>query len=268
MAYNLLEKDRVRFIGLVLLNEIINFQTYFPVKPMGNQVFIENYLHILREKGFLTVDKGFYVPTELGREEVVNLYEKYYEYLKLFDLYCAVDLEDASFAFARIFDNFDENQWIDFLSNDRFSDVRVAVADFKGINPIEIVFMSFLNENRFDCSVDGWENTLTSSDVWDEILAICNSAISREYLETDGVLEEIIRQGSVLALENIQKAEEIAASEEEEEENYDEEEEMVTTTTEYVEIVEMPEYEYGYWEPYYDPFYISPIWIAPILLWD
>jgi hypothetical protein len=267
MKYILLEKDRVRFIGLVLLNEIINFQTYFPIKSIGNQAFIEPYLQILRDKGFLTIDKGFYVPTELGREEVVNLYTKYYEYLKLYDLYCAVDLQEGEFAFERIFDNFTEEQWFAFLDNERFSDIRVAVADYKGINPIEIVFLSFLNENRFDCSVDGWENTLTGSDAWDEILEICNTAISREYLEADGVLEDVITQGNILAFENIQKADEIAAGEEtlcfpvegEEEE---------TVTTEYVEIVEMPVYEDTYWEPYYDPFYISPIWIAPILLWD
>ena len=101
MTYTLLEKDRVRFIGLVLLNEIINFQTYFPTNLKGDQLFLEHYLKILFDKGFLRIENGSYVPTELGRQEVVNLYTKYYEYLKLYDLYCAVDLQEGEFAFER-----------------------------------------------------------------------------------------------------------------------------------------------------------------------
>jgi hypothetical protein len=270
MKYTLLEKDKIRFIGLILLNEIINFQTYFSVIPVGDQLFLDHYLKLLNNKGFLRIEKGQYVPTQLGREEVVKLYEKYYEYLKIYDLYCAVDLQEGEFAFSRIFDNFSEDQWIDFLSNERFSDVRVAVADYKGLNPIEIVFLSFLNENRFDCTDEGWAYRLTGPNAWDEILEICNSAISREHLEADGVLDDILSQGTELALNLLAQAEEIAAGEEteEEEENYEVEETVEEEVIEYVEIVEMPTYEYSYWQPYRDPFYVSPIWIAPILLWD
>lgn len=257
MRYNLLEKDRVNFISLVLLNEIVQFQHYFPKNLTGDDIFLSRNLELLEQNGCLRIENGKYVPTEKGRDEVVRLYNKYYEYLKLFDIFCAVDLEAGEFAFNRINDDMSDDQWNAFLNEERFSDVRVAVADFKGMNPIEIVFMSFLNENRFDCGVEGWQKNLTDMAIWDEIVEICNTAIDVDYLKQDGVLEDVIKQGTELAIKLIRLAEEPI---EETEEVIEETEEVVE---EYVEVVEMPVYGYDYWDPYYDPYYVSPLWLIP-----
>ena len=257
MRYNLLEKDRVNFISLVLLNEIVQFQHYFPKNLTGDDIFLSRNLELLEQNGCLRIENGKYVPTEKGRDEVVRLYNKYYEYLKLFDIFCAVDLEAGEFAFNRINDDMSDDQWNAFLNEERFSDVRVAVADFKGMNPIEIVFVSFLNENRFDCGVEGWQKNLTDMAIWDEIVEICNTAIDVDYLKQDGVLEDVIKQGTELAIKLIRLAEEPI---EETEEVIEETEEVVE---EYVEVVEMPVYGYDYWDPYYDPYYVSPLWLIP-----
>lgn len=257
MRYNLLEKDRVNFISLVLLNEIVQFQHYFPKNLTGDDIFLSRNLELLEQNGCLRIENGKYVPTEKGRDEVVRLYNKYYEYLKLFDIFCAVDLEAGEFAFNRINDDMSDDQWNAFLNEERFSDVRVAVADFKGMNPIEIVFMSFLNENRFDCGVEGWQKNLTDMAIWDEIVEICNTAIDVDYLKQDGVLEDVIKQGTELAIKLIRLAEDPI---EETEEVIEETEEVVE---EYVEVVEMPVYGYDYWDPYYDPYYVSPLWLIP-----
>lgn len=267
MKYQILQKDKTKYISLILLNEIIQYQNYFPISLTGNDLFLEHYLKLLTEKGLLRVEGGKYVPTDKGRDEIVSLYAKYEEYLKMFDIYCAVDLEKGEFAFSRIQEDMTTEDWYNFLDEERFSDVRVAVADFKGLNPTEIVFMSFLNENRFDCTVDGWQKNLTGDDVWKEIEEICNTAVSREYLEPDGVLEDVIKQGAEIALQLIKDAENSLNAEEEEEVI----EETITTTEEveeYVDVVEMPVYGYSYYDPYYDPYYISPIWVAAaIILW-
>lgn len=246
MRYKLLEKDRIQFISLVLLNEIIQFQHYFPERLTGNDIFLSRNLEILNNSGMLELRKGQYIPTQKGRDEIVKLYNKYYEYLKLFDIFCAVDLEKGEFAFSSINNDWSEEDWFNFLGDQRFSDVRVAVADFKGMNPIEIVFMSFLNENRFDCDADGWQKTLTDDTIWNEIVEICNTAVDVDYLREGGVLEDVIKQGTEIALELIKTAEDS---------NTEEAEEVITTETieetevieEYVETVEMPYYEYDYW---------------------
>lgn len=263
MKYNILQKDKTKYVCLVLLNEIINFQHYFDVVPHGEEIFIEEYLKIMYDRGVLDIENNQYIPTELGRQELVNLYEKYYDYLKMFDIFCAVDLEQGEFAFSSITNGWSDYEWVEFLENERFSDVRVAVAEFKGLDPIEIVFLSFLNEGRFIIGEGRWEYDLTGDSVWREIEEICNTAITAEYLSEDGVLEDVIKQGTEIALQLIKEGEELEAE-------YDEsEEEIIETTTEvveYVDIVEEPYYPYDYYEPYYDPFYVSPLWIVPCIL--
>ena len=101
--------------------------------------------------------------------------------------------------------------------------------------------------------------------IWFEIKEICNSAISVDYLKEDGVLEDIIKQGTELALKLIKQAEDSLASEDEQEEEVTEEV-IEETTEEYVDVVEMPYYPYSYWDPYYDPYYISPLWLVPAIL--
>jgi hypothetical protein len=267
MAYQLLTRDKIRYIGLVLLNEIIQFQHTFPVVLTGEDVYLDFYLKQLNEKGFLTIKNGKYYATDLGREELVRLYDKYYEYLKFFDVFCAVDLEAGVFAFEEINNpNFTDEDWNNFLADERFTDVRVAVADFKGMDPIEIVFLSFLNENRFDCGVGRWQHDLTGDDVWNEIVEICDTAVSRQYLEADDVLLNVITAGSELALNLIKQAEEDAANQQVQEEVVEEVVEE-TITEEYVDVVDVPCYGYDYFDPYYDPYYISPIWLVPVLLW-
>lgn len=265
MRYELLEKDKDRFISLVLLNEIINQQVYPPVKVTGEDVYLDHHLKVMHAKGLLEVNDGAYVPTQLAHTELQTFYAKYSEYLKLFDIFCAVDLQSGTFAFEEINNPaFDDDRWADYLSNDRFSDVRVAVAQFKGIDPIEIVFMSFLTEGRFEVGVERWQHNLTGNDVWNEIIDICNTAITKEYLDQDGVLENVVKQGAEIALELLKQAEEA--------DNGDDDtlcwpEEVTEVTEEYVEVVEMPVYGYNYYDSYYDPYYISPIWLVPILLW-
>lgn len=268
--YPLLVRDRVKYMCLVLLNEIINFQHYFPTKLVGDDTYLGPYLDKMVENGTLTREAGHYVPTEIGRTELETFYAKYYEYLKMFDIYCAVDLERGEFAFARINDeSFDDAGWFAYLEEERFSDVRVAVADFKGLNPNEIVFMSFLNEGRFDVEAPRWQYNLTNENdgIWNEIEEITDTAIPLDYLLHDQVIEDVLAQGYELAINLIRKADELKR--EEEEFNEEEYEEVIetTTTTEYVDIVEMPCYDYDYWDPYYDPYYVSPIWLLPVLLW-
>lgn len=272
MKYTLLETDRLNYISVVLLNEIINFQHYFPVKLEGEDVYLTDHLDKMLHAGLLNIDNGHFVPTPAGREVLVNFYGRYQEYLKMFDIFSAVDLEAGEFAFQHINNpEMTDEYWFELLADQRFSDVRIAVADFKGINPIEVVFMSYLTEGHFDMGLPRWQHYLTGSEPWNEILEICNTAIDVEYLKADGVLENVITQGSALAIQLVNEYEEmIRAAKAEAEANAPEETEEVTettTTTEYVEVVEMEDYGVEYWEPYRDPYYVSPLWAVPIILW-
>jgi hypothetical protein len=91
-----------------------------------------------------------------------------------------------------------------------------------------------------------------------------------DYLMEDNVLENVIRQGSALAIELVHEAKRIEDTIFEKFDSYGSEDEIVeevVETTDYVEIVEFPVYGVEYWDSYYDPYYVSPIWLVPILLW-
>jgi hypothetical protein len=274
--YSLSVRDRVKYMCIVLLQEIINFQTYFPTKLMGNDTYLGPYLDQMVANGTLTRQAGEYIPTELGRTELANFYAKYYEYLKMFDIFCAVDLEAGEFAFSRKNDeSFSDVDWFAYLEQERFSDVRVAVADFKGLDPNEIIFMSFLTEGRFETvdmdgnAVPNWQYELTNEDnsIWNEIEDISNSSIDVDYLRENGVLEDVIKQGTQIAMDLIRISDDLLAQDEADLAYEQEDGEVIYETTTYVDMVEMPCYEYDYWDPYYDPYYVSPIWLLPVLLW-
>ena len=130
--------------------------------------------------------------------------------------------------------------------------MRLAVALFKKINPSEIVFMSFINENRFDTDSTGWQVDIMTDKVWEEIEKICDSCIKPEQLGGDEVMTNIVSSGfevmsGILKIESERNKEILDSS-------------PITD-----EDVVYEEYEY--YEEYYDPFYISPFWLIPLILW-
>ena len=128
--------------------------------------------------------------------------------------------------------------------------------------------MAFLQEGRFTCSEQGWQNALTADSLWAEIEDICNTAVSREYLTDQGVIEDVIAKGVKSALALIKLADDANAQSDIEGEDEEVVEETTTTTEYYVEPVIMPYYGYSYWDPYfYNPFYVSPLWLDPVFIW-
>jgi len=251
--------DIKSFKAIILLNEMIINNRQFQTILNGDDHLLEPLFIDLLSKGYIGIDGSTYIPTALGEKAFNNFMQRYNEYLKLFDVFAFVDLEAGEFAFSKYFDFKTDAEWDIYKSQERFDDLRVAVAMFKKMNAHEIVFMSFINENRFDTSSTGWQMDLLSDAIWIEIDQIVMSAISPVQLGEPDVIEDIVRQGSALVIDLIkQEAEQKKAQLEvsygrTNDELYDEEEEIVE------EIV--------YYESYYDPFYLAPIWYVPLFIW-
>jgi hypothetical protein len=268
--YILNQDTKFRFITTVLMSEIINYQTYFPVNLEDNDIFLLDYLKYMESHGLIEVNKDVYIPTEKGRTFLQSSFDKFFEFTKVFDIYCAVDLSKGEFAFSRFNEGMEDTAWKKFVDQPRFTDCRVAVAEFKKINPVEIVFLTFLNEGRFSVEVDNWQYKLTKDDVWNEIIDICNTAVSMEYLSKDGVIDNVIEQGSALMKKLLKEELDMKEAEAKRPKTVEEEYqtvtvEDVTVNVEYVPIVEFPCWDYYYFTPYYDDiYYVSPIWSAPL----
>ena len=73
MKYQILEKDKQKFISLVILNEVIQFQTYFNTKLTGDDVFLEFYLKTLRRCSKTVMRSGLHAINWLWDSKVRKL---------------------------------------------------------------------------------------------------------------------------------------------------------------------------------------------------
>ena len=211
----------------------------------------------LLSKGYVKITGDQYTITELGKKVFDTFMVRYQEYLKIYDIFSFVDLEKGEFAFAKYFDFNTDAEFDAYKVDERFDDVRIAVSRFKKMNSFEIVFMSFINENRFDTTKTGWQIDLLSDDIWMEIDDIVKTAISIEQLGGEDVIKDIVEQGSKLMIELIKQEAELRKQDLINNDNPVEE-------TETIEVIEE---EVVYYESYYDPYYVSPVWFAPLFIW-
>ncbi len=271
-VYALNDEQKKQFAGAYLLNVMINTPRSFPVLLEGNEEDLEPVLEWLLMKEYIEIrNQERYVPNEKGREVLKRFLARYTEYLKVFDIYCAVDLQAGEFAFASYLDFEDNAGWKNFLNDDRWDDIRLAVAEFKKLDPVEIAFMSFLNEDRFGRDETGWQFDLLLGSIWDEIILICNTAIRWEdlgYEDEKGsvsakdVITDIIKQGSALMIKLLEREEKLRKEQPEESEDFDDDNEEDHV----VEKVVVEAQPINYYYSYYDPFYVSPLWLAVWLL--
>ncbi|MFV2013834.1 MAG: hypothetical protein ACC656_00255 [Candidatus Heimdallarchaeota archaeon] len=265
--FKITESDKQYYTAILLLDNMINRQFYYSV--LGDFKYLDDAFAKLLAADRIKLVDNEYVPNVKGREFLQQFMAKYYDYMKMYDVFCGVDTETGEFAFSQYYEinigdepGVEAETWTDYLHDERFLDLRVAVAEFKKLNPVELVFMSFINEDSFDVEKDGWEFDVYSGLYWDKIVDIANGSLTLKLVQEAGHdMEMIIKAGTdvIIALNKIEKeiAQEIVAAKEEFD---DEDEEYVAETVEYVEIIEEPYYDDYYFDAYYDPFYVSPVW--------
>jgi hypothetical protein len=255
MRYELSRDKRELFSALVLLDAMFTKGFHFPIDFQGVDIPLEPIFLRMRDKDLVVDENQEYVVTEKGAELINNFYDRFQEFLKVYDIYCAVDLEKGEFAFSSFFDITDENEWRAFLDDKRWDDVRVAVCEFKKIDPLEIVFISFLKENRIDLESDGWQDVIYNGRMWDEIVQVCETAVPLSDLLVDDAIQDIIKQGSEVLHFLLEREKEIKQAQIEESTITTEE---VTTVTEEITVIDN---NIEYYDPYWnDIYYVSPCW--------
>jgi len=205
--YSLNSKDRIRYAGILLLNYMIEENVCFPIISKGENLQLDPILQKLRKNGFVEIANENFTVTNQGEKEVDSFLSGYTDFLKKFEVYQSVDLEAGEFAWSFYYDFENEEEFQNFLTEERWEDLRFAVSEYQNdkklikwklLNPIEIVFISFLNENRFDFSETGWQTKILSGQIWDEILEISNSMLQWQDFGGEDVIKDIINQGKQL----------------------------------------------------------------------
>jgi len=161
---------------------------------------LESLLKFMEETGSLTVgDDNFYQPTKKGREIYQHLVKQLEAYVVHFGIYAYVDLKEGIFG--------DPKK--DLLEGDRWSDLRVAVAEHKGIDQFRIVFLAMLSTESFFENPD-WKFDLSMGTLFDEMQQIVLDQLRVEdlaYTDNEGqvsgedVIRDVIEQGEKLSRE-------------------------------------------------------------------
>ena len=161
---------------------------------------LEPLLKFMEERGTLTVsEENFYLPTSKGKEVYQNLVEQLEAYVMHFDVFAYVDLEEGIFGDPKT----------DLLEGDHWSDLRVAVAEYKGIDPYRVVFLALMSADTFYENPD-WKFDLSLGTLFDEMEQIVMDQLCIEDLSYkdgedqvagDDVIRDIIEQGNSLSKE-------------------------------------------------------------------
>ena len=274
-TYKLTQQQREMFQQMYLLWRMQSPEEHFSILLPGTLGMLEPLFTSLHVKGLVTILDGEYRTNTLGEECLTKFHTRYTDYLQMYDIYCAVDLGVGEFAYDMVLE-LSPKRFKNYLDQDRWEDLRIAVAAYKGLDPVEIVFMSFLNEGRFTQNGVGWTIDLLGDLLWDEILRICNSALHAEDLGTNDVIEDIITQGSTLMVELLQRATHLETQRQVDPSlaSAPTTTQDVITTTEtvtYVEEVTTYNSQWGY-APYdycyiTSPIFVAPIWYEPYWYW-
>ena len=267
--YSVSTDKRELYAGLYLLEYIINGKGVISTLLSGDEQDLEPILEWLMARDYIEIKGGNYCAAEKGYKALSNFMAQYSEFLQVFDVYCAVDLEAGEFAFAKYYDFETGESWRAYLNQDIWEDLRIAVAEFKKIDTVEIVFMSFINEGRFGRDKTGWQFDLLLGTVWDDITEICQTALKVDdlgyeddqgFVSGEDVICDIIEQGTALMQELNRKGDSYMAQHESSDTSFGK-----SNPEEDRETVVVTEYYDDYYEPYYDPFYISPVWMCLLL---
>jgi hypothetical protein len=202
------DEQKLRFAGIFLLEYMINHPRIFQLWLEDQDSDLEPILEWLLTKEWIQIREAKdYIPTEEGRDVIKRFMERYARFVYFFDVFSGVDLGAGEFAFERYFEILEPDEWQAYLHDERFEDVRIAIAEHLGIDAVEIVFMSFIREDRFGRDATGWQFDLLLGSVWDEILDVCNSATDvselgypdgDRWIDGSIVAEDILQQGGKL----------------------------------------------------------------------
>ncbi|HKJ00664.1 MAG TPA: hypothetical protein VKB51_19505 [bacterium] len=189
-----------RFAALALLDRMAHAPGAFHAALLeGDNTFLEPVFDFMLAEDLVSIgDDDHYRATPLGRRAYQRLLHQQQSYLAHFDIFAGVDLGEGTFA----------EPEADYLDDPRWSDLRVAAAELKGVDPYRIVFLSMLASGQF-FENPGWKfDVALGSSFFSELEAIVREQIAMEelgYQDEDGtlitgedVLQDVILQGAAI----------------------------------------------------------------------
>lgn len=198
-----------RLAGCVVLDEMMRRKLRLTLPLTGDDSHLGNIVDWMLTLGLLEeIKRGprrLLVATGKGRRFYRNFQQRYVEYLNIFEIFAAVDLERGVFALSDYYHMNDE-EWLDFIEDERWDDLRTPIAEHKNICPFELVFFEYFHEGSFPNreATTSWQQHLAAGPAWDELRELVRDSpatdqlsceIQGMHVDGEDVLEEIIEQG-------------------------------------------------------------------------
>lgn len=201
---------RIQYAGLYLISRIDEPGTDANAFIARAEELFSPILEWLVTRGYVEIDEnGQLDVTSTGRDVKTSFVDRHRRYLVDYDVFSAVDLGEGEFAFARYHDFPDAHGWQAYLNQDRFEDLRVAVAEYESVDPIDMIYQTAIDDGSFGPDRTGaWDFDRLLGKVWDDIAHIYNTALKVDdlgYEADDGpisgreVIEDVVSQGRALA---------------------------------------------------------------------
>ncbi len=159
---------------------------------------LESLLNFMESRGILTLEEdNYYKVSDKGHVVYQDLVKQLEAYVTHFEVFAYVDLERGIFG----------DPDMDLLEGEKWSDLRVAVAEYKGIDPYRVVFLAMLSAETFYENPD-WKFDLSMGTLFKEMEQIVEEQLHVDDLSYDDiegsfsgeeVIQDIIQQGIELA---------------------------------------------------------------------
>ena len=222
MEYKLSTEQINKFQKLVVLDNIYSGSFTPSLILTGNDELLEDILSEMVGDGLLSLKASGYKINSKGKKEINNLFDKLCSYRDVYKIYSAIDTGAGEIAYESYYEFDTDEAFIEYINQDRFEDLRVAVSILKGIDPFEMVFLEMMDDGRFDSNqYSNWQIELFTKDVWDELENIVNSAIkpndlNEEKHSGEEVLEIIIDKATQVAINLLEQYDDLDIDEFEE----------------------------------------------------
>ncbi|MEE8395487.1 MAG: hypothetical protein V3S29_05480 [bacterium] len=202
------EEEKRRLGGLILLDRVVTQPQAFHAALLEQEddaLLDTMFKFLLGEDLVKIADDDFYQATEKGTRAYQNLLHQQQSYLMHFDIFSRVDLADGTFA----------EEESDFLDDSRWSDLRVSVGEYKGIDAYRMVFLGLLADEHFFEDTNWKFDLALGSTFFTELEDIVASQLAvgdLAYVGEDGgrvsgeaVMEDVILQGSRINKERMER---------------------------------------------------------------
>ncbi|MDH4249414.1 MAG: hypothetical protein OEW39_16535, partial [Deltaproteobacteria bacterium] len=195
-----------QFAALALMDQVISQPRAWPTgltnHPEDHRL-VELFKYLLQHQLVEISPEGFYQATARGRKAHGLMLRQQQSYLFNFNIYAAVDLAEGTFA----------NPDSEDLDDPRWSDLRVAIAEFKGIDPYRLVFMAMTAGGAFFENTRWRRDLAPGSPFFKELEEIVQTQLTvpdlafeteeGEPVPGEAVIEDVILQGADLNLERL-----------------------------------------------------------------